>query len=439
MRTPLALLAFTLLIHHLSAKPEGIYHAESTFHRSSASYRNNELQHQNEDDGFYSEDGDLERKTKPKVNSYNQHSEYVNPKLRNGEYSSNNNQGIDSGLFANSDSQYAGASHYRAGAASYGHAANLEELTERIQADLSRQLQSAVSEQSSAYSEYSSSQMRQNLRRFEEELRANLTRKLQEALFDTYGQQSVRGPYSYSITRNGDTSRTANYNVEDLENLKRQLENNLVNQLQQEVRTKYEASESRSYSSNNYDGGSRYRPVALTADSQVAGGVKTARRPTTLYYPATNRYPSADDQTGDFSETTNYGSNSNTNFATSSSSSTYRLTDIVHDVQLDLSRVIDELLAEEQRKNTELIQSGIRPNYDQNFQFLRQALIRNISDQIDEKINRYYGRQIERGDEFYSVTASGVTKNQPNYSREYLETLKQQAEDNLVEKLSYGM
>lgn len=488
MRTPLLLLATTLLLG-TQAKPNGFYHSEASFHQSSASYRNNELQHQNEDDGFYSEQGDLERKTKPKVNSYNQHSEYVNPKLKTGEY---NNQGIDSGLFANADSQYAGASNqyayggssYRAGARSYGQAANLEELTQRLQADLSRQLQSAVSEQysqSSAYT-HSSSQMNQDLRRFEEELRANLTRKLQEALYEAYGQQAVRGPYSYSITRGGSDSRTANYNVEDLENLKRQLENNLVNQLQQEVRTKYEASESRSSSyasSNNQEsvGSSRYRPIALSADSQVAG-VKTARRPV-VYYPTTRypdeprypssadqtryptnvdqtrypssvdqtrypssadhtRYPSSSDQTGAFSETSAYDASSSSNFA-SSSSVTYRLTDLVHEVQLELARVIDDLLAEEQRKNTELIETGVRPNYDQNFQFLRQALIRNISDRIEEKINRYYGTQIERGDQFYSVTAGGTAKNQPNYSRDYLDDLKQQIEDNLVEKLSYGI
>lgn len=286
MHAPLLLLAAFLLLG-AQAKPEGYYHAESSFRRSSSSYQNNELQHQNQDEGFHSEDGDLERKTKPKVNSYVQHSEYVNPKLRTGEY--NSQQGIDSGFGSNYDSQYAGSSlgstsqyahgnSYRAGAnsASYGVASNLEELTRRLQSDLSRQLQHAISEeyaQSSAYSRSSTSQMQQDIRRFEDELRANLTRKLQQALNEQYGQQTVSGPYSYSITR-GSPSHTANYNTQELEDLKRQLETDLVSQLQQEVRTHYEASESRSsYGSSNQDTGTRYtyspRPAPLSTGSQV--------------------------------------------------------------------------------------------------------------------------------------------------------------------------
>lgn len=462
MRTPLFLLAVTLLLG-AQAKPQGIYHAESSYHSSAKSYRNNELQHQNEDDAFYSEDGDTEHKTKPKVNSYSQHSEYVNPKLRTGEYS-NVNQGIDSGLFeaqragSSYDSAYKGAGSKTS---SYGQAISLEELTRRLQADLSRQLQSAVSEQysrSSAYS-HSSTQMNHDLTRFENELRANLTRKLQEALYEAYGQQATRGPYSYSITRGEGGRQTANYNVQDLENLKSQVENNLVNQLQQEVRTQYEASESRSSYSSNQNRGSGYRPVALTADNPYSG-VKTVGRPA-VYYPSSrypssadqtgsfldtsgnypsNRYPSNIDQTGSFSDTSNsYGSSSNNYASASTSTVTYRLNDVVHEVQLELARVIDDILKEEQQKNTELIERGIRPNYQDNFQFLRQSLIRNISNRIDEKINRYYGNQIERNDNFYSLTASGIAKTQPNYSRDYLESLKQQIEDNLVEKLSYGI
>lgn len=430
MHAPLLLLAVTLLLG-IQAKPEGYYHAESSFHRSSSSYKNNELQHQNQDEGFYSENGDLERKTKPKVNSYTQHSEYVNPKLRTGEY--NSNQGIDSGF----DSQYAGSNQYASGsgyrsggrASTYGVAANLEELSQRLEADLSRQLHSAISEQYAQSSSYSHNSMQQDVRRFEEELRVNLTRKLQEALYEQYGQQSVRGPYSYSITRGGAASNTANYNVQDLENLKRQVENNLVDQLQEEVRTRYEASESRSsYSSNNN------RPVALRSDSQVAG-VKTAHRPSGFRYPQPT--DSSSYYTPRYSDSS-YTGTSNVNYA-SSSSATYRLTDVVTEVQRDLSRIIDEILDEEQRKNTELIRSGVRPNYDESFQYLRQLLIRNITDRIDEKINRYYGTQVERGDYYYSLTPSGSTKTQPNYSSEDLENLKQQVEDNLVEKLSYGI
>lgn len=459
------LLLAALLLLGVHAKPEGNYHVESTYHQSSSSYKNNELQHQNQDDSFYSEQGDLERRTKPKVNSYAQHSEYVNPRLRqNGEYG----QGIDSGFASsnygngygqsNYDSQYGssrgsssssqysyGGSYHAGGRASYGVASNLEELTQRLQADLSRQLQSAISQQyaqSSAYSHSSSSssaQMQSDIRRFEDELRANLTRKLQEALSEQYGQQTIRGPYSYSITR-GTPSHTANYNTEELDTLKRQLENNLVNQIQQEVRTRYEARESHSYGSSNHDVSSRpteythySRPAPLSAGSQVYGsnsnaGVKTVHRPT-VYYPSS--YP---DQTG---ASSSYSQTSN-GYA-SSSTVVYSITDLVTEVQNELDTVVNDILDEEQTKNTELIQRGVRPNYDESFQYLRQSLIRNISDRIDEKIRRYYGRQVERDNRFYSLTPSGTAKSQPNYSREDLENLKQQIEDNLVEKLSYGI
>lgn len=64
-----------------AAKPNGYFHQEYSYKSSQASYKNNELQHKKDDAGFYSKDGDLEGRVKPKVTSDSQHSEYTNPKL----------------------------------------------------------------------------------------------------------------------------------------------------------------------------------------------------------------------------------------------------------------------------------------------------------------------------------------------------------------------
>lgn len=63
---------------------QGYYHQEYNYKTSSSAYKNNELQHKTDDQGFYSKDGDLEGRVRPKVKSNSEHSEYVNPKLGQG-------------------------------------------------------------------------------------------------------------------------------------------------------------------------------------------------------------------------------------------------------------------------------------------------------------------------------------------------------------------
>lgn len=63
---------------------QGYYHQEYNYKTSSSSYKNNELQHKTDDQGYYSKAGDLEGRVRPKVKSNSEHSEYVNPKLGQG-------------------------------------------------------------------------------------------------------------------------------------------------------------------------------------------------------------------------------------------------------------------------------------------------------------------------------------------------------------------
>lgn len=75
-------LYIAVVITVATASPSGYYHQDYNYKTSSSSYRNNELQHKTDDQGYYSKDGDLEGRVKPKVSSNSEHSEYINPKLR---------------------------------------------------------------------------------------------------------------------------------------------------------------------------------------------------------------------------------------------------------------------------------------------------------------------------------------------------------------------
>lgn len=461
MWLPVALHVVTLLL--VQGKPDGYYHQEAEYHSSAASYKNNELQRQNQDDGFYTAHGDLGLKTKPKVNSYSQHSEYVNPKLRNAGNAQSENFDT-SGFTSNSDQQdrylagYTGSSHgqnafdtynqgqsayrgYQSSAlnrasTSYGAASNLEDLTRQLQTDLSRQLQNAISNQyreSSSYSHSASSsstQMQQDIRDLEEELKANLTRRLQEVLYQQYGQQRTQGPYSYSSTNDGLRS-TANYNNQELNNLKQEVENNLLRQLQQGVRAQYSTHENRndsfsSFRSHSSDSqrqesnvptyGRLYPNLPLSSDSHVQPGYQPHR---VRQYP--HRQPEED------------SSYSNSNIQSSSYRQT--LTTIGTTVQNDLSEQINEILEEQERENNRLIRLGIKPNYDSTLDDLRADLKRNITQQLRNELRRNYGDQDRTG----SYSYPGSSGSTPRYSAEDVENMIQQIQDNLFEKLSYGI
>lgn len=84
-----------------TSAPDGYYHQRYQAHQESASYKNNELQHKNEDDSFYSKHGELDGTSEPKVNQYSHHTQYRNPNLGNGDNADSHGQlqyGSDAGL-----------------------------------------------------------------------------------------------------------------------------------------------------------------------------------------------------------------------------------------------------------------------------------------------------------------------------------------------------
>lgn len=79
-------LLFSVVVGYVLAVPSGTYHQEYNYKSSSSSFKNNELQHKTDDQGYYKKDGDLEGRMKPRIDSNNEHSEYVNPNLRGSQY-----------------------------------------------------------------------------------------------------------------------------------------------------------------------------------------------------------------------------------------------------------------------------------------------------------------------------------------------------------------
>lgn len=78
------------------AAPEGYYHQEYNYKSSSKAYKNNELQHATDDQGYYKKQGDIEGRQRPIVDANSEHSEYVNPNLRNSQYGGSNRDGMSS-------------------------------------------------------------------------------------------------------------------------------------------------------------------------------------------------------------------------------------------------------------------------------------------------------------------------------------------------------
>lgn len=72
-----------------------------------------------------------------------------------------------------------------------------------------------------------------SIEQMENELRRNMTERLNAELMTRYGQQAIRGGQTYSI-HNGRVGNVANYDNEELANLKLQMENSLLNQLRRE-------------------------------------------------------------------------------------------------------------------------------------------------------------------------------------------------------------
>ncbi|KAF2884336.1 hypothetical protein ILUMI_21855 [Ignelater luminosus] len=317
---------FYMLLNTALSKPDSYFHQQYQYKSSSSSYKNNELAHKDEDEGYYSRHENLEGRTEPKVNSYSQHSEYINPKFRNGglsEWASgghgssafNLNRGAsgysqdyqhgssasDSGVYSSGTQ---GSSSYKtsrySGGISFGttgHNGNLyptgqlQILSQQLQDDLSRQLENAIHEQQQRHystpSSYSyGSNQGANIQLLEQELQNNLTRQLQEALDQQYGQQSQSGSHYYSVTSSGAQSSQPNYSTLELERLRKQLEDNLLRQLQQDFQTQSiqtsRTSSSTTFGRDQTDGyGSGYprpvdSPIHLTPGSHHSNSFDSA-------------------------------------------------------------------------------------------------------------------------------------------------------------------
>lgn len=94
---------------------------------------------------------------------------------------------------------------------------------QRLQQDFERQLQGQ--RWRDMFSQSSTSQAD-----LEHELRQKLTERLNSELLNRFGQQTIRNGMSYSIS-GGQLQSSANYDNQELANLKQQLENSLLGRL----------------------------------------------------------------------------------------------------------------------------------------------------------------------------------------------------------------
>ncbi|XP_019880630.2 hornerin [Aethina tumida] len=442
-------IATTLLLASLglvAATPNGVYHQEYNYRSSSSSYRNNELQHKNDDSGYYSKDGDLEGRLKPKINSHNEHSEYVNPKLQTNSHTSmtlgengmnsygelnaqNYGAGFGSGYGGGaaagygSSSRYGSSSNYGASSSygsSYG-ASSIQSLTQNLQAQLERQLQDAIYESQRVYghSSYSNSAMRD----LEEELRRNLTARLQDELHTRYGSQTVKGGLSYTI-RGGRVEPTANYNNQELTDLTRQIENNLLRKLHTEYGSSSSHSSSASSNSYNYQYTSTHRPYStLYPNINIH---------TTTYRPY---YSTPTSQSSSRYSSSQYMSKTSQSRYTPVSNP-LSITVIASNVQNNLDRQLNDLLESVQTQYfTEGSSYGVT-NYDIVLKRLQDELKTNLTYLLDEELRRNYGSQTLHDGYWYSLGPNGQQSQQYNYNSRDLENLKSQIERNLLQKLN---
>ncbi|XP_044757935.1 uncharacterized protein LOC123316070 isoform X3 [Coccinella septempunctata] len=471
-----------------TAKPNGYFHQEYSYKSSSSSYKNNELQHKKDDQGFYSKDGDLEGRVKPKVNSQSQHTEYTNPKLLGASGGYQTAAGLSNGAnyMAGSDRLYAGVGGlqsagavdgyassdrvldlanvyntrgygsnqglgtlqagryvgtgsnygYTQGGSSYGYMqhgssqsssgsyvsnANLNALMQRLQDDMTRQLQQAIysQHQSSGYST-SSNQMNADIRLLEEELKRNLTRQLQDSLRTQYGTNT------YSIVE-GRPSTAPDYSNQELAALTRRLEDDLISKLHQSVRTTYNSQTSNTYTSSN-----TYRPVVVYP--------ATTLRP---YYdrpvittPNTIRYTMIPSR-----ETISYPGKltveTPTNIRYTPVPNPESLTQIASRTQSEVNSYLDTAL---QNLYSTYLQADrtsyyTMTDFENEVNRIKSDILRNLTYNLDDQIRRNYGHQVLKNDYYYSVSTNGDLSTQSNYNLGDYESLKKQVEDNLLRKL----
>ncbi|XP_060525020.1 uncharacterized protein LOC132701250 [Cylas formicarius] len=424
------LIVTVLILQFVNGDPNGYYHQEYNYKTSASSYKNNELQHKTDDQGYYSKHGDLEGRTKPKVSSNSEHSEYVNPKLRDNagyydnagdsssfgrmkadSYYDGTHEGFDN-LLSNDyqQAQLASSDHIggvssvydsygRSSSSSYGSSA-LRTLASQLQNELQQEIQSNLRRNSAAYS--------QNIEQLETELRRNVTERLQQALAQRYGQQSIRGGQSYSIT-DGRLQAVPNYQQQDLVDMQRLLENNLLDQLRRDYNYRY--SQNRHQENYvSYERTTTYRPIYPNIQ------------------PLQVVYSNAHEQ-----RNSEYERSSNVRYPVSNPES---ITTIASRVQNNLDSQLNRLLEEAQNKYFSTHSTYSPENVDYALERLRNEVRNNITYHLDEELRRQYGNQIQRNGYMYTVGSNGQYNTQSNYDANDLNNLKKQIENNLLTKLN---
>ncbi|GJQ86279.1 hypothetical protein Trydic_g8975 [Trypoxylus dichotomus] len=279
----------------------------------------------------------------------------------------------------------------------YDVPSNLLSLSQRLQSDLSTQLQNAITTKKNYQTNYGSNvYVEADFRSLENELKANLSRQLQEELDRQYGSQASRGAHSYSI-KNGRYSAQANYNTQELEDLKRQLERNLLQQL----RNQYQRTQSSSSSSSYYESSGQ-----------------NSRAHSTMYRPS---YPQ---------ETVTFPINPEVR-------PSIPLTDVVTQVQSAVDRKLNEALdyIETQYVSGQQISYREAPNFDSILENLKEDLKRNLTTTLQAVLVEYYGQQEEHNNYYYSSRDVAAGSKVANYKIDDLDSLKQQVLNNLIQKL----
>ena len=419
--------------------PEGYFYQQYQSKSSSSSYKNNQLQHKANDESYYSKQGDLTGEVKPKVNAYNQHTEYQNPNAPHTDNLSGLgrlgsldpiqthviNPDLDevgpedvTGTFSGKrkDITYSGSYRFSGGDSQlfgrqYG-GTSLVGLTQQLQSDLSRQLQAAIEKQykestHSYGSSLASTVVEADLRALENELKANLTRQLQEAL---HTQQ-------YTLS---DSNTHANYDSQEVINLRAQLQRNLVKELQEGVMNEYNRNSQNSYSSSSSSSSSSQQAASY-------GGYKSTghvgyRRPeypvesprdTTVYLPS----PVVDE--------------------TPIVNPEIPLIDITSQVQNDIDHEVNIALQRLQHDYSGDIILSYQPDFEVILQDIKNQIQHNVTRSIEAALFRNYGTQQERGSYFYSTgrqTSSGAPI--ANYKIDDLSNLRKQIERNLFKKVT---
>ncbi|KAK9693409.1 hypothetical protein QE152_g34212 [Popillia japonica] len=286
----------------------------------------------------------------------------------------------------------------------YDTQSNLLSLTQRLQEDLSRQLNNAITTLkncgSSTYN--ANTYVESDFRSLESELKSNLTRQLQEELQRYYGTQVNRGSHSYSI-QNGRYSTQANYNTQELEDLRNQLERNLMQQL----RNQY-SSQTRSSSSSSYYSSQNQQQSRQTLDQTPRAHQSISSYPTPDSFPVNPEVrPSIP------------------------------LTDVLTQVQTTVDRNLNQALnqIEYEYITGQTVNYQDAPNFDRILDDLKEDLKRNLTSALQTTLVEHYGQQEEHNN--YSYTSRHVASGSriANYKADDLESLKQQVLNNLIQKL----